>query len=350
MNIASRVFLDVKQAKAEREIARRIGMGFLAALGSEKAQAVCAREKIAVKAAGDLTNAGGGFLVAEEMETAIVGYRELAGVIRSEADVRRMGSDSLSVPRSVRAAAASFVGENLQVSALDVEIGNIGLRAKKAMALVLASTEVAEDAIADFGSEAVADFGQAFAVLEDSCGFNGDGTSTYAGMTGVLTLLANSSLAGSVSAAAGHDTLAEVDANDVAELIARLPEHYLGDAKFYCSAAGLGTFVKLGATPFGSAPTIRGTRPRFQYGGFEIRPCPRMPGRGSQTGKPIVLFGEMHAGVILGDRRGITVRTSTQRYFEKDQIAVKATQRFEVVAHNLGDAAQAGAMVGLLGA
>lgn len=341
---------DVKQAKAERELRRRIGLGFLAELGSEKAAAICSREKIATRAAGEINNSSGAFLVAEELETAIARYRELAGIIRGEADVRAMGSDALNVPRSVRGATAGFIPENHSASPVDVEIGSIGLRAKKAMSLIHASTELAEDAIEDFAGEAVADFGNAFAVLEDTCGFNGDGSAPYGGMTGVLTLLANSNLAGTVSASAGHDTLAEVDANDIATVQALCPEQYLGDAKFYCSSAGLAALVRLGATPFGTALTVRGSRPRFQYGGFEIRPCPRMPGRGSQTGKPVILFGDMHAAVIMGDRRGIAVRTSTQRHFEKDIIAVKATQRFEVVPHNLGDSTNPGALVALLAA
>ena len=341
---------ELVRLKAERETARRIGVSFLAALGSEKAQAICAREKIAVRAAGEGANSTGGFTVAEEIETAIAAYRELAGVIRGGADIRKMNSDVLNVPRSVRAATASFVGENQPGTELDVEIGNIGLRAKKAMALVRTSSELPDDALVDFGSSVIVDFGSAFASIEDACGWLGDGSGQFGGMTGVLTILANSTLAGSVLAAAGHDAISKLDGKDIGELVARLPEQHLGDARFYCSAAGVGALVALGATVFGIAPTPNGTRPRFQFGGFEVVPCPKLPGRGSQSGKAVIVFGDMHAGVVLGERRGILVKTSTHRHFERDQVAVKATQRFEVVPHNLGDTTNAGALVALVAA
>jgi hypothetical protein len=44
-------------------------------------------------------------------------------------------------------------------------------------------------------------------------------------------------------------------------------------------------------------------------------------------------------GTAFGDRRGITIEMSKERYFLEDQIAYKASQRFAFNAYDLGNAA-----------
>ena len=51
--------------------------------------------------------------------------------------------------------------------------------------LARASSELFEDSAPDLGEFLTSEIGYAFATKEDDCGFNGDGTSTYGGMTGL---------------------------------------------------------------------------------------------------------------------------------------------------------------------
>jgi HK97 family phage major capsid protein len=51
----------------------------------------------------------------------------------------------------------------------------------------------------------------------------------------------------------------------------------------------------------------------------------------------------------MGERRGITVKTSEERYFEYDQIAIQATERVDINVHDVGDATTAGPIVALIG-
>ena len=76
-----------------------------------------------------------------------------------------------------------------------------------------------------------------FAVGEDGCGFNGDGTSTYGGMTGIVTKFnaGYATLTGAVAAAANHDTMAEIVLSDLTSTMAALPQYALMNAKWYCS-------------------------------------------------------------------------------------------------------------------
>jgi HK97 family phage major capsid protein len=47
--------------------------------------------------------------------------------------------------------------------------------------------------------------------------------------------------------------------------------------------------------------------------------------------------------VTFGDRRGMTIARSTDYKFAEDLIAIKGTERFDIVAHDTGDTTNAGA-------
>ncbi len=65
------------------------------------------------------------------------------------------------------------------------------LTAKKLMVLTKYSNELNEDAVLNIGDDLAGEIAYAFALKEDQCGFLGDGTSTYGGITGVTTALLN---------------------------------------------------------------------------------------------------------------------------------------------------------------
>ena len=70
---------------------------------------------------------------------------------------------------------------------------------------------------------------------------------------------------------------------------------------------------------------------------------------GDLSSSPMLLFGDMQKAAALGLRRDIRVRVDDSRYAEYDQIAMIATQRFDIVAHDVGDANTAGPLVALIG-
>ena len=100
---------------------------------------------------------------------------------------------------------------------------------------------------------AAAGVGYALADMADAAGFVGDGTSAYRGITGIATRLVDGThTTGTATAGSGHDTFAELDAADLASLMAALPERWWGTAKFCCSAyAAAQTFMRLGAVAGG---------------------------------------------------------------------------------------------------
>jgi HK97 family phage major capsid protein len=67
------------------------------------------------------------------------------------------------------------------------------------------------------------------------------------------------------------------------------------------------------------------------------------------NGTVAALFGDFSLSTTFGDRRGITVKKTEERYIEYDQIGIQATERFCVVTHDIGDTSNAGPVVALIG-
>jgi HK97 family phage major capsid protein len=345
---------DAMARATERHL--RAGRWFRATIfGDERAIDWCGRTKgfALVRAGSTGSNVAGGFLVPDEIEKDIIAQRAMAGVFRREADVRTMGSDVRHVPKRVSGVSMAFIAEGVRAAETEAVFGEVSLTTKKAGGYSRISSELEEDEDADLGRFLVEDFGSSLAALEDSCGFVGDGTSPFGGMVGICKhLIDGQHNAGKVTAASGHDTVPEIDAVDLANLMGALPARYWPNAKWYASSYFIGNVLaRIGMQTGGIIETVNGPRAQFYYSGFPVVPVESMPATsGSMTGTVMLTFGDLRQSSTMGARRGLTVRRSTNAYFAQDQIAVLATQRFDLVNHSLGDNSTAGAMVGLVGA
>jgi HK97 family phage major capsid protein len=58
-------------------------------------------------------------------------------------------------------------------------------------------------------------------------------------------------------------------------------------------------------------------------------------------------FGDLRQAIKLGTRRGMAISTSVDRYFETDEIGIKATQRLDIVVAEKGTSSVAGSVIGL---
>lgn len=348
---------------SEDEIAYRAGRWFAAAmLNDPQSRAYCERnpgleiipaKADGVKAAVGTTNTGGGFLVPSELEAAIISRRALSGVFRRDARVRPMGSDLRSFPRRQSGLTTYFVAGNDPLTESQPVFDNVDLNAKKLITFTRLPNELWEDEMVGLGEWWLEEVSAAFADTEDSCGFNGDGSQTYGGIVGITPQLINGSHnAGKITAAAAHDLFTELDSTDLGSVMAALPEQYLQNAKWYASSYAIGnTFARLGMLPAGTTFDAYGRpRPMFSYAGFLIEPTPKLPGAGSQTGKVMLLFGDLRMCSTMGSRTGVVMNLSQHRYLDLDQVAIKGRERFDIVSSELGDGTTAGAMVGLVGA
>ena len=345
------------------ERAYRSGMWLRGALfGDDHAKRWCHNHgmefRAESRALAEGTNTAGGFLVPEEMLTAIIDLREKHGVFRRECRVVPMGRDVMTVPRVTGNASATFVDENTALTESDATWDNVQLTAKKLGVLTRVSSELAEDAVIDLADWVARDFAWAFAKKEDQCGFIGDGSSTYGGMTGITQILNGSTsthTAGSQDAASGNDDFIEIDLADLNTLMGVVPAYALegGNCKWYCSqVANALVFDRLKAAGGGNTITDLAGRIQPTMLGYPIvitQILPTTTTAAALNDEAMLLFGDLSQSSTLGDRRQIAVSVSTDRYFVEDQIAIKATERFHIVNHDLGNTSTAGPLVALVG-
>jgi HK97 family phage major capsid protein len=299
-------------------------------------------------------NSAGGFLVPTEMEDAIIDLRETFGVARQYCRIHPMSSDATNVPRRAGGLTAYFVGEEEQITESEKSWSNVELVAKKLAALARMSTDLSEDSIINLADDLAREMAYAFAVKEDTCLFDGDGSKTYGGMTGLRTLMIDGDHAASyVEAAAAGDNWSEIDDSDLDTVEGALPEYADVGAAWFCSKkAKVSTFKRLIKAAGGATAEALAEGKFSSYSGYPIVTTPAMPSDDSSAalnGKIMIIFGNLRQSTTFASRRGITIQVSDQRYMEYDQIGLKATERFTIVNHDIGDGSTTGPVVGLLG-
>lgn len=330
--------------------ALKSGMAFRAALlGDFKAIRFCERHGVEYRLQNEAVNSAGGILVPDEMSQAIIDLREEYGVFRRLAKVEAMASDTKTIPRRVSGLTAYFIGEGVAGTESNKTWDGVNLVAKKLFALTYISSELAEDAIISVVDDIAQEMAYAFAYKEDLCGFIGDGTSTYGGITGINNKILG--LAGAVDAASGHDTFAEIDANDLASLMGKLPQYARTNAKWIVSTVGWDVlFSRLMAAAGGNNTVTLAGKITQSYLGYPVEISQVMPtSTGDLSDVVMLLFGDLRLAATLGERRGIQVKRSDEIKFVEDQIAMKATERIDINIHDIGDATTAGPIVALIG-
>jgi HK97 family phage major capsid protein len=296
------------------------------------------------KAQSEGVNFAGGFLVPDVLAGPIIDLRDRYGLLRQNAFTPPTGGSVASWPRDLGAAQATWIGEGAAASEATASFDNVTATAKKLIVFLRASSEIGEDApFADWFARSAA---KALAQAEDTAGISGDGTSTYAGIRGLAKILIDGSHNAGKITATGHVNYGAIDATDIGALIAALPARALPGAAFYASNIGFGSTMCRLAAANGGLAVINGEP---TYGGFPIRVTPTLPtSAGTITGQVAILFGDLAMSTMLTERRGITVALSTQRYMELDQLALRCTERVDIVNHDVGDNLSPGATVALI--
>lgn len=338
------------------ECAYRSGMWLMATVfGNQKAAKWCSERGLLVEQrvmqVGD--SALGGYLVPNEMEQAIIDLREQYGLARRLARRRPMASDTKSIPKRTGGVTAYFVNEdNTGVTASDKGWGNVNLTAKTLAALTLVTKNLEEDAMIDVVDDLAQEMAYAFAVKEDQCWLIGDGSSTYGGMTGLVTLFEASALASRFEAATGHDTFAEFDNADIAGVMGALADFAGINPQWVCSKTFQhNVFTRLSLAAGGNnAVDLTTGRPRQQYQGYDVNTSELMSKVLTDVSdKAVALFGDFTQSSSFGDRRGIMIEVLRERYAEKLQIGVLAHERFHIVNHDVGTTTVKGPVAALYG-
>lgn len=343
--------------------AYRFGMWAMAAIGRALPQYHNPRIEAYVRDQGLLNAAhgeggsdstGAHVLVPDEFSTDLIVLREQYGVARRVLMNEPMSSESKTVPRQTGALTAYFVAENAAITESNMSFDNVTLVAKKLAVLARMSNELNADSAISIGDRLLADIAWAYANKEDDCAFNGDGTSTYGHITGVRTQLGTltAGTAPGVPQAAGS-TWSSITLANLESVVAALPQYadtprtaWIAHRSFAYNVMQKLALASGGVT---SQEVFNGNRV-MMFLGYPVIMSQIMPST-TASGQIPVLFGDYSLGGKFGNRGQESISFSDQAtvggesMWERDQIGVRATERFDVVIHDFGSDSAAGPIV-----
>mgnify|MGYP003575548750 CR=1 FL=1 len=327
------------------------GMFMLAAVWRQrKAIDWCNYHGMQSLAMNESTNAAGGVLVPDVMENAIIDLRETYGVFRQNSRIRTMTSDTLTIPRRTGGLTVYFPGEGGTITASDKTFDAVTLVAKKMAAMTVFSSELNEDAVISIADDLAQEFAWALALKEDQIGFLGDGTSTYGGMNGLVLMNDGNHAASIYTAITGNTAFSTLDIDDFNGMSGKLPEYARPRAKWYISRPGFAASMErlMYAAGGNTVQTIGGgTGPSFLGYPVVIAQVMNSTLTAQTSTFGLCYFGDLALATSMGTRRGISVQQSEHLYFASDQIAIRCTERIDIVPHDLGDGSTAGPLIGL---
>jgi len=324
--------------------AYRAGLWFKAAfLNDSEASRLCNDYGI-LNVATEGTDSAGGYLVPDELSSAIIAVRNRAGVARRICKVVGMSSDVMNIPKVTGGLTVDYPAEAAAISDSQQIWGQVSLAAVKRAVISQCSNELLFDSVISVIDDLAVAIGNSFAVQTDNELINGDGSATFGGETGLTAMAAG----GTTQLASSNTSFADITLSDLNTLVGTMPDKYYGSAtptwligrqtwssyvQALVYAAGGNTIFDLAA---GASP---------QLFGFPVEISDQMPSDGAQTFA--CFFGNFNDAVVIGDREDIEISVSTEAYWENDITAIKGTTRYDINVHDMGDASDAGAVVGL---
>lgn len=310
---------------------------------------------------GDGDTSGAHVLVPGEFSSDLIDLKEARGVVRRLFRREPMISDTKTIPRRTSGLTAYAVGENQAGTESDMGLDDILLVARDWMVITRMSKQLDEDSAINFGDTLAGEIAYAFADKEDQAGFNGDGTSTYHKIRGVRNRLQDVDLAGTDSAGLVTSTgnaYSELTLTDFEAVVGKLPQYAdTPNTAWVCHRAFYFNVMKRLELAAGGVTSMEissgnGARGRHLFIGYPVEFSQVMPSTEANS-QVCALLGDFQLGAAFGDRRQEAIEFSdqvtvgSQSVWERNQIAVKGTERFDIVVHEVGDASNAGAIVGL---
>lgn len=339
------------QGPRAEEKAYRFGKWCQAAAGNQRAIGRCRELGIGMYAATphkESDNVHGGYLVPPEFDLDMIMLVETYGVIRGAARSVPMTADTKMRRRRTGGLTAYFVSEGGAGTHSKKTWDMVSLTAKDIMVLSTYTQDLSEDATISIGDDLADEIARAFAEKEDSCGFLGDGTSTYGGIVGLCPALKGLSatianISGLVVGAGNaYSELTLANFNSVVSLLPTYADN--PRARWYMHKTFFATVPQAlvlavgGATP---ADWGTGIVPRLL--GYPVTFAQVMP-KTEANSQVCALLGDVNLAADFGDRRQMAISFSTDAtvdsvsVFETNQVAIRGTERFDINVHDVGNA------------
>lgn len=236
-----------------------------------------------------------GYTVDSELSAEIRHLVTEYGVARREMTTLALSKGSYKANNLATDVTVYWVDQGAVVASTQAVLGQEELTLEKLGVIVTMTSELLEDTEIDFISFIGSRVAEGFARAEDLAFFDGDGTSTYGGFTGLLRSddVNEVIMAGS--------TFASLDADDLLDMIDATPAGALAGAKFYYHRTIKSIIRKLKDNTLNyiyQAPSAQGPATVWGYPEVLVEAMPAKTATAAE--KSFVLFGNLRQACILG--------------------------------------------------
>jgi HK97 family phage major capsid protein len=331
---------------ASAEDAYKSGQWIRAALyGNSKAKQWCNENGVRVKnAMGTGDNTKGGFLVPDSLQSSIIELREQYGVFARYAGQWNMAGAVDNAPRVNGEITSYYVGEGSEITASDMSFSNVRLEGRKLASLTAVNSELNEDSVISLAQILARSVASKFAFDEDNAGFNGDGTSTFGGIMGAGAAI----LAGSTITATGITTNANLTMAVFQNAVGRLKEYPgIMPAWFVHKNTWANVMQRLLDALGGNNNSDVASGSPMMFMGYPVVISQVLYSGTGATNQIFGYFGDLGMTSYIGRRRGMQMATDSSVYFTRDQIAIRATQRYDINVYDVGTATDSGGLLEL---
>lgn len=296
------------------------------------------------KAGSSTNNTLGGALVPAEFLPELISLQEKYGVFRANSRVIPMNRDVMQIPRRTGHLTVYQAGQNNAITDSDITFNDVQLTAQEWGCLNKQPMSLIEDSAINLGDTVANDMAYAFALQEDQCGFNGDGSQTYFGNVGIKKSITNvtatqaniASLVISANNSWGAITIGEFE-----QAVGTVPYYAWsmgGGVAWYCSQTFYWTVMrKLELAQGGvTATETRDGVPQPMFLGVPVIITQVMPQVTAVTAVQAII-GNLSLGTKFGDRKSIEIKASDQVGFANNQMYFRAIQRVAFAVHEVGN-------------
>lgn len=293
---------------------------------------------LANKAMGTNVFAAGGAAVPEVLLADLIRNVEQYGRFAVNAGRIPMAAPTVTLPKRLTGLTVYYPDENVDITESEPTLGDVTLNARLYATLTKWSNTLHEDIAVEFGGWLAEEIAHAHAYAVDLNGFRGDGTSTYARVTGifnnsdVVTHILGNAVGASLTNT-GKDTFGELAYTDLTAAQGLLPTKARRNAKWYCHryvAAVMRGLVDTNGRPIFAQDYVNGKRVTRILGDelVEIDVGPST----SAAKTDFILYGDLKLAMGYGERRSLTIANSQEAGFAADQTWIRSTARRAIAA------------------
>lgn len=315
----------------------------------EKAWNYCVEHgiiKADAQTADDATK--GGYLVPDGFSRAIIRVVESTGICRQLADVISMDTETLTMSKRSGGLTVYAPAEAGTITSSEITWTPLALNVTDRATLTRVSLKLLRSSVTNIADRVAEEIGYAAAYQMDNEFINGTGTSTYFGETGLVSAIGSAGV--ETGTTTTEDTWGELTLTNHTNAIALLPSRFFqaGRVGWICSPPyWAAVMLRLEAAAGGNRiADIRdgGGRDMPMFLGYPVYFTDQMP-TSTAVSTVSCLFGNFRAAAMLGDRVGISIASSSEKYFDSAEIAIRGMWAYDILVHEPGDASNAGAYV-----